>query len=339
MTDPDRKGILAGGNFVVDHVKQIDHYPAQDHLAQVRSESLGTGGGPYNLLRDLAIMNVAFPLQAVGLIGDDANGQWIIDDCRQQGIDIQRLQRTSEAGTSWTDVMSVQSTARRTFFHYTGTNALLADHHFCFDESEALIFYLGYLTLLEQLDEDDGNGRTGASRVLERARSAGLITAADLVSGNNPRFREIVTAAAPQLDYLLLNELEAGWIVNRDLSGNSLSVEALKEAAQEILELGVSTAVVLHFERGAVSADRNGALYQQGAVRLPAGLIQATVGAGDAFAAGFLYGVHQSFIVPECLHYAVCAAAACLTGPTCSDGMRPLKECLALGEEYGFVSP
>ncbi len=78
MNASPRRGILAGGNFVVDHVKQIDHYPEQDQLTLVHERALSNGGGPYNLLKDLAAMQVDLPLQAVGLIGDDANGQWII---------------------------------------------------------------------------------------------------------------------------------------------------------------------------------------------------------------------------------------------------------------------
>jgi hypothetical protein len=48
-----RKGILAAGNFIVDHVKIIDDYPQQDMLASIVSESQSNGGGPYNVLKDL----------------------------------------------------------------------------------------------------------------------------------------------------------------------------------------------------------------------------------------------------------------------------------------------
>jgi hypothetical protein len=49
-----RTGILAAGNFIVDHVKIIDHYPQQDMLANILGESQSNGGGPYNVLKDLA---------------------------------------------------------------------------------------------------------------------------------------------------------------------------------------------------------------------------------------------------------------------------------------------
>jgi bifunctional ADP-heptose synthase (sugar kinase/adenylyltransferase) len=76
MTSP-RSGILAAGNFIVDYVKIVDHYPQQDMLASILGESQANGGGPYNVLKDLAAMQAAFPLAACGLVGDDANGRWI----------------------------------------------------------------------------------------------------------------------------------------------------------------------------------------------------------------------------------------------------------------------
>jgi sugar/nucleoside kinase (ribokinase family) len=335
MTASPRRGILAGGNFVVDHVKQIDHYPEQDQLTLVRERTLSNGGGPYNLLKDLAAMKVDVPLHAVGLIGDDANGRWIMEDCRRSEIDVRQLHRTAEAETAWTDVMSVVSSGRRTFFHHAGTNAKLDAGHFDFSESTARIFYLGYLTLLQQLDELDEHGKTRAHYVLAQAKTAGLTTVADAVSGNHPRFREIVTAAAPQVDYLLLNELEAGWLVARALDG---SLEALEAAARELLGMGVHEAVVIHFERGAVGVWHDGNCYQQGAVLLPKDLIRGTVGAGDAFASGFLYGVHEAKTPQECLYQAIGCAAACLMDPTPSGGLRAADGCLELARHYGCVS-
>src|SRR4030095_3381896 len=66
-----RTGILAGGNWIIDHVKIIDVWPEQDALANIFSRSRGTGGSPYNVLVDLAKLGVQFPLEAVGLVGDE----------------------------------------------------------------------------------------------------------------------------------------------------------------------------------------------------------------------------------------------------------------------------
>ena len=57
---PERSGLLAGGNFIVDQLKLVDHYPEQDRLAFVSSQSRTNGGGPYNVLKDLAAMGARF---------------------------------------------------------------------------------------------------------------------------------------------------------------------------------------------------------------------------------------------------------------------------------------
>ena len=104
-----RSGILAGGNWIIDHVKIIDTWPAQDALANILSTTHGTGGSPYNILIDLAKLGAQFPLAAVGLVGQDADGQLILDDCKQYQIDASALQPTDQAPTSFTDVMTVQA--------------------------------------------------------------------------------------------------------------------------------------------------------------------------------------------------------------------------------------
>ena len=66
---PARSGVLAAGNWIVDEVKLVDVYPSVEKLANIRSQSLGTGGAPYNVLVDLAKLGATFPLAAAGLVG------------------------------------------------------------------------------------------------------------------------------------------------------------------------------------------------------------------------------------------------------------------------------
>src|SRR5919109_2440043 len=119
-----RRGLLAGGNWIIDQVKLIDVFPQREQLANIRSESQGTGGAPYNVLLDLAKLGADFPLSGAGLVGKDALGERILADCRERKIDTKFLRATDEANTSYTDVMTEEGNGRRTFFHYRGANAL-----------------------------------------------------------------------------------------------------------------------------------------------------------------------------------------------------------------------
>ena len=118
-----RRGVLGGGNWIIDQVKLIDVYPQREQLANILSQSQGTGGAPYNVLIDLARLGADFPLLGAGLVGKDGLGQYILEDCKRHKIDTRYLRTTSEAQTSFTDVMTEQSNGRRTFFHSRGANA------------------------------------------------------------------------------------------------------------------------------------------------------------------------------------------------------------------------
>jgi sugar/nucleoside kinase (ribokinase family) len=326
-----RKGILAGGNFIIDHVKIIDTWPNQDMLANIRAETSSNGGGPYNVLKDLARMQVGYPLEAVGLVGKDNHGDWIINDCKAAGINTQQLHQTNAAPTSYTDAMTVSSTGRRTFFHQRGANTLLNAAHFDFSQTQARLFHLGYLMLLDEMDRLQPDGRTTASHVLESARHAGLVTTVDIVSTEHPDFRRIALSALPHTDYLIINEIEAGKIVDHPLRRvyGDIDVSAAADAARTLMGKGVREQVIIHFAEGAVAADAHGSVCRQGSLQLPEGFIIGATGAGDAFAAGYLHAIHEGWSIERSLELAICTAAACLRDATPSGGLQPVDTCLS----------
>ncbi len=333
----NRSGILAAGNFIIDYVKLIDAWPDQDMLTNILSETSSNGGGPYNVLKDLAAMGVGYPLEACGLVGKDANGDWMLRDCAAAGIDTRQLHQTGEAPTSYTDAMTVVSTGRRTFFHQRGANAKFDETHVDFSRTTAKHFHLGYLMLLDTMDSFASAGRTHASLAVEAAKQAGLSTSVDIVSTENPQFREIAESALPYTDVLVINEIEAGKVAGIELKGaQGVDVDGCMEAARSLLSRGVQKQVVIHFVEGAVVAERDGGVVKHGSLNLPSGFIAGATGAGDAFAAGYLHGWHEGWPVTRCLQLAVCAAAACLTHPTPSMGLRRVEECLKLGEAHGY---
>src|SRR5258708_34553452 len=103
-----RHGVLAGGNWIIDQVKMIDVYPQPEQLGNIRSQSQGTGGAPYNVLMDLALSGAPFPLFAAGLVGADPLARQILEDCRNHKIYARHITKPGDAPTSSTDAMSVQ---------------------------------------------------------------------------------------------------------------------------------------------------------------------------------------------------------------------------------------
>ncbi len=334
-TEMDKHGIIAGGNFIRDYIRVIDQYPSEETLSNIISTDSNNGGAAYNVLKDLSKMKSGFPLYGIGMIGEDETGREIVQDCKAHGINMKGVLTTSGAGTSFTNVMISRESGKRTFFHYRGANALLAPEHFEFSLFPAKLFHLGYPLLLDSLDSFYGDNKTGASLVLEKAKEHGLIVSVDLVSVNNDRFREIVSPVFPFTDYLFMNEIEAEKLTGiRIINGNNPDLKKITEAANLLLNKGVKN-IIIHCAGGAVACSREG-IEIQGSVLFPADKIEGTTGAGDALAAGFLYGLHEDLPVQECLRFGVCTACSCLTHATCSSGIGPAGKCLELGERYGF---
>jgi len=331
-------GLLAGGNWIVDQVKIIDVYPQPEQLGNIRSQAQGTGGAPYNVLVDLAKTGVPFPLLAAGLVGKDLLGDRIFDDCRLHKIDTRHLGRTPSAPTSYTDVMTEQKDGRRTFFHARGANALWNGSDLDLQRTRPRVFHLGYLLLLDALDRPDPKFGTKAARLLATAQAAGVKTCVDVVSEDSERFPKIVNPALKHVDYCILNEIEAGKTTGfkiRSAQG-AMDTVALRHAAGALLQQGVRELVVIHFPEGAFARTRKGEDFWQPSLKLPSGFISGTAGAGDAFCAGVLLGLHEGWDLHKCLLTGVCIAAASLSDPTCTAGVKSLGSSLALAKKFGF---
>jgi sugar/nucleoside kinase (ribokinase family) len=331
-----RKGLLAGGNWIIDQVKMIDVYPQPEQLTNIREQTQGTGGAPYNVLVDLAQLGAPFPLSAAGLVGKDPLGHSILEHCRSLDIDTRHLQTTPQAPTSYTDVMTELGHGRRTFFHNRGANVLWDGQDLVFSRSKARIFHLGYILLLDALDAPDSKFGTKAARLLASAQAAGIKTSIDVVSEDSNRYSRVVTPALQHADYCILNEIEAGRTAGfkvRQADG-TLDTVALRHAAGALLQHGVQDLVVVHFPEGAFARTRKGDDFWQSSLSVPAKWIAGTAGAGDAFCAGVLLGLHEGWDVQRCLLTGACIAAACLAHPTCTHGVGTLASALALAKRF-----
>lgn len=327
-----RTGILCAGNFIVDTVKIIDSWPQQDTLCTILSQNRSNGGGPYNILKNLAKVDSDLPLEACGLVGDDSDGQWVLEDCRQNSISTELLKPKSGTTTSLTDAMSAKDTGRRTFFHNRGANAQLTEADINLDKSNAKIFYLGYLTLLDSLDIVDSNQTTGASRTLAHASEKGFISAVDCVSSSHPQFREIALASLRAADIFFVNEFELSSIL-----GYEVTLANLETSIRDLADQGSRGTIVVHMPEVAISLNTttNVIVYQQ-SINFPNKLIVGSTGAGDAFASGYLYAKHQDWSEQDSLKCAASVAAISLTHASPSDGVQSLSNCFELANHYGY---
>lgn len=326
----ERSGIMSSGNWVVDYVKIIDHLPERNMLASIIGESAGLGGAPHNVLVGLAVMDPSLPLFAGGMIGKDKGGELVLEAVDNHSINRDFLYQEPGISTSYTYVMTETGTGHRTFFHHRGANAFLGPEHFEQIDVPARIFHLGYLLLLDKLDSPDPESGIAGAGVLRRLSEKGYKISVDVISEESDRYLTVVLPCLPFIDYLIINETEAGRISRiplRNLRG-LIDRESLGLAAKILIDNGVKNTVVIHFPEGGYALSRTGEEAYQSSFRMEPGEIKGTVGAGDAFCAGMLYAFHENWPLSRGLELANANAAISLTHPTSTGAAKSLADVL-----------
>lgn len=329
----ERGGIVCVGNFIVDRIHTLSYWPEQGSLAHILHQDLGVGGGAANVVTDLASFGFKGRLSVAGAVGEDRDGDYVRDRHASLGIAVTGLRTLKGHATAHTHVMNVPGQSR-TFFYHGGANDLLTEHAIdprAYAASGHRIFYLGYLMLLPALDRLDHAGSSGAARLLKAAREAGLVTCVDFVSSEDPAFAAQVAAALPHCDYVIVNETEAGRATGmtvRDEAGRLL-MSALEAAGQRLLDGGVARGVVIHAPELAIWLTPRQAPVVTPAFPVDPAKIVSPVGAGDAFCAAALYGLHEGWPIETTSIVAHRAAIHCLGGATATDGIPDMSLLLA----------
>lgn len=324
----DRRGIISAGTWLVDNVKIIEQYPARGNLTTVLRVETGLGGCSHNVLADLAGLGADLPLFAGGCIGRDAFGDYVQREIARLGIDGHHMLALPDAATSYTDVMSEQDGGMRTFFHFRGANARLGAEQVLHMETRARIFHLGYLLLLDELDSPDPEYGVVAARVLKELQRKGYETSVDVVSEEGDRFRRIVGPCLPYIDYLIVNEVEAGAVCGlrlRDPDG-ILRHDRMEEAAQMLMRRGIGRLCAIHCPEGGYARTRDGETSWCPSIPVAPHRIVSSVGAGDAFCAGMLYALHEEMPLRDALRFANASARFNLFSATSTGGAPTLEQ-------------
>lgn len=322
-----RKGIVAGGNLIVDNIKIIDYYPDRNMMANIIKEpKVSVGGCPHNVLVDISKLKVDIPLYALGLIGNDSSGDLVLKSFELNKIDTNFVCRTSTLQTSFTDAMIVKDTGERTFFHYGGANSELDFKHFVGVEvTNAKIFHLANLLHLDRLDSSDEEFGLMSAKVLKYLIDRGLKTSVDLVSVKSDLFPKIVQHCLKYVNYLIINELEAESLSGfqiRDKTG--INFDNLKKTALFLIENGVNDLVAIHFPEGGYALDSKRKEYFEKSYTLEPKFIKSSVGAGDSFCSGILYSLHQDLDISQGLKIANACARFNLFDETATGGAQNL---------------
>jgi sugar/nucleoside kinase (ribokinase family)/DNA-binding XRE family transcriptional regulator len=328
----ERYGIAIAGNILTDMVKMIDLYPKTSMLANVSSITRAVGGCVPNTGIDLAVIDRTLSISALGCIGDDEGGRYVVSELNKYGIDTGGVTVLKGSSTSFSDVMTVKGTGERTFFHHRGANALFSPEFVDISALSCKMLHIGYILLLDKFDTRDDEYGTVMARFLKEVQDAGIKTSIDVVSDSGDRFSEMVIPALKFTDNAIMNEIEGCGVLRiepRDENGR-IRIDNIKKAMEHIMSCGVSERVILHCPEAGFILNRNGEFTAVPSISLPAGYIKGTVGAGDAFCAGCLYGIYNGMSDKEILEFASGAAVCNLAAEDSVSGMKSRDEIIKI---------
>ncbi len=320
----DRSGIWCVGNILVDNIKVISDWPAQETLVYVEKTQLSPGGGAVNVALDLARLGAGFPIHLGGKIGKDYFGNYLKGYFKDYLICTQSIVSEDKLETAWTDVMTEKHTGKRTFFHHTGAgDAYKKADIQKYAHIPAKIFYFAYLSLLKSLDEFDENYGCKAGQLFKELQSQGFIIAMDCVSAATPLFfKERILPALSYVDILILNEYEAKLATAQNVDVQNS--DSLKAALEFLSQKGPQI-IVIHYPKGAAVYHKGQISFHKSYQVLPSE-IKGSVGAGDAFSAGLLYGLHEEWDLDKAIDLACCMARFNLTHLSATEGIKTLSE-------------
>jgi sugar/nucleoside kinase (ribokinase family) len=279
----DRHGMRKGAMTLIDEARAESLYAAMGPAVQL------SGGSAGNTIAGLA----SFGGRAgyIGKVKDDALGRVFRHDIASAGVEFP-TEAARDGPATARCLIFVTPDAQRTMNTYLGACASLSPA----DVDRELIGAAG-ITYLEGYLYDPPQAKAAFHRAAEMAHAAGRKVALSLsdrfcVERYRDEFRNL---AELHVDYLFANEGEITALFETDFD----------EALSRVVE-AVDVAAVTRGSDGSVIATKSSRIPVEAA---PVARVIDTTGAGDLYAAGFLFGLARGRPLAECGRLASLAAA------------------------------
>jgi sugar/nucleoside kinase (ribokinase family)/DNA-binding XRE family transcriptional regulator len=330
------RGITIAGNILVDILNTIEHYPKPSMLENVLDIDKSVGGCVPNTIINLAKIDPEIFLSAIGKIGNDENGRYVLAQMHKHGIDTSKIKVSDTLSTSFTNVMYDLSTGERTFFYNKGANLDFGLDDIDIDTLDSEFLHIGYAFLLPALDEKDDEYGTKLAHLLSMASKKGIKTSIDAVSTAREDYADKIIPVLKYCSYTIMNETESSLVTGIEPrhSDGRLNEENIKNMLKRFIEYGVRDKVILHAKEAGFMMDSDGKYYCVPSLILPEGYIAGNVGAGDAFAAGCLWALYNGYEDEKILEFASAASAANLASVDAIGGMLPAEKLWELTKKF-----
>ncbi|MDD3731355.1 MAG: PfkB family carbohydrate kinase [candidate division Zixibacteria bacterium] len=267
---------LGLGIIPLDFLIQVTYYPPAGGKIDASALSV-MGGGPIpNALTGLSRMGLSITL--IAAVGDDLVGRLIREELKKENIDsrfiIVKKNKQSDSAYGFVEAGS----GRRTIALYRKIRITARD-----------------LTLnrypIPRLIHLDGRDLDACLKLARWGRKKGALISFDIGSRRND-----VSPVFPMVDHLIVSDVYAFGFTGK---------KNARSAILKLKEYCPGTIVITEGIKGSVAYE-NDRWHHQHAFRVKN---IDTTGAGDAFHAGYLYGLLKGFSLGERLTYGAAAAA------------------------------
>ena len=288
-------GVVVLGDINIDILARIEKFPAPGEDCLAPQLEMHCGGVGANTA--LALARWGVPVRLLGSVGRDAFGELALRFLRAGQVDVTQVAQRDRAATGLMFI-AVTADGQRTIFGSRGANAELQGpptEAGGLEDAQA-VHLVGYNFLSPSVAELAG-------RLIEEARRHGRQVSLDVGMAPSRQIPQKILQVAGKVDILFAGLDEAA----------ALTGEPDKASAFDALERSGAREVVMKLgEKGCLFRE-SGALKQAPSFRVP---VADTTGAGDAFAAAFLWARLRGWApaAAALLADAAGAAAACVVG-------------------------
>lgn len=229
-------------------------------------------------------------VRAVGGIGDDDMGKWVLQKLRSFNVNVANMQLCADFTTS-SSIVTTRPNGERPALHKRGATAgfFVRD-----DELETVIdtkiLHVGGVGLMDAMDR----GRT--REVMAAAKQNGCITTLDVFASTGKDLG-LIEPLLPYTDYFMPSEEEA-----KALTGLS----AFDAIAAKLHSMGTNSVILTLGENGAHYSDASGTQFEMPAFDID---VVCTCGCGDCFNAGFATGLNLGLPPEDCVRLAQATSA------------------------------
>ena len=235
-------------------------------------------------------------VQAIGGVGHDDMGDWVLMKLARYGIDIALMQRCEGFSTS-SSLVTTRPDGARPALHKRGAT----DGFFVSDDQidrllDTRILHIGGVGLMNRMDDA---GRT--QEVMREAKRRGVITTLDVFASTAADLPK-VERLLPYTDYFMPSEEEA-----RALSG----LHENRDLAQFLLDRGAGSVILTLGADGAFYCAQDGTNFHTPAFMVD---VKCTCGCGDCFNGGFATGLAKGLSPQAAVELAQASSAQNATG-------------------------